>query len=156
MHSVEALAHSNKRDLNNMKGLSEAKVDKMQKECRLCGWHLLKLDPALCQQGASLQHSSWCTWVLQQQRQSWSKERTTSGSAQAAKNLTPCLKVPALHSSSLFRLCFSVCLILLSCRGHRDWIHHRGVRGVQMWQDTALSHSMRQVSGQHCWLGSAS
>lgn len=36
VHSVEALAHSNKRDLNNMKGLSEAKVDKMQKECRLC------------------------------------------------------------------------------------------------------------------------
>lgn len=34
VHSVEALAHSNKRDLNNMKGLSEAKVDKMQKECR--------------------------------------------------------------------------------------------------------------------------
>lgn len=32
VHSVEALAHSNKRDLNNMKGLSEAKVDKMQKE----------------------------------------------------------------------------------------------------------------------------
>ena len=35
VHSVEALAHSNKRDLNNMKGLSEAKVDKMQKECEM-------------------------------------------------------------------------------------------------------------------------
>ena len=33
IHSVEALAHSNKRDLVLMKGLSEAKVDKMQKEC---------------------------------------------------------------------------------------------------------------------------
>jgi len=35
IHSVEALAHSNKRDLILMKGLSEAKVDKMQKECKL-------------------------------------------------------------------------------------------------------------------------
>lgn len=34
IHSVEALAHSNKRDLVNMKGLSEAKIDKMQKECK--------------------------------------------------------------------------------------------------------------------------
>ena len=34
IHSVEALAHSNKRDLVLMKGLSEAKVDKMQKECK--------------------------------------------------------------------------------------------------------------------------
>lgn len=41
VHSVEALAHSNKRDLNNMKGLSEAKVDKMQKECKLCVYNLL-------------------------------------------------------------------------------------------------------------------
>ncbi|KAL0049749.1 hypothetical protein WJX82_009127 [Trebouxia sp. C0006] len=32
IHSVESLAHSNKRDLILMKGLSEAKVDKMQKE----------------------------------------------------------------------------------------------------------------------------
>jgi hypothetical protein len=35
IHSVESLAHSNKRDLILMKGLSEAKVDKMQKECKL-------------------------------------------------------------------------------------------------------------------------
>ena len=34
IHSVEALAHRNKRDLVLMKGLSEAKVDKMQKECK--------------------------------------------------------------------------------------------------------------------------
>lgn len=42
VHSVEALAHSNKRDLVNMKGLSEAKIDKMQKECELPNKRLLR------------------------------------------------------------------------------------------------------------------
>ena len=110
IHSVEALAHSNKRDLVNMKGLSEAKIDKMQKECNhLSGCHCLPITVVtLCY---ALQLSSWSIWVSQLPPPSWSKERTTSDFQLAAKSSMQSLKVLACN---------------LRCQWH--W-HHRASTG---------------------------
>ncbi len=86
IHSVEALAHSNKRDLVLMKGLSEAKVDKMQKECKRCKRDLdfshtclqiLAADNCLLgsfQAGAhGIHHCKLCHGVKERQHSDWNR-----------------------------------------------------------------------------------
>jgi hypothetical protein len=41
VHTLEALAHAPKRELTAIKGLSEAKVEKLQKEGESCTWPLV-------------------------------------------------------------------------------------------------------------------
>jgi hypothetical protein len=58
IHTLEALAHAPKRELTNIKGLSEAKVEKLQKEgeCTECGCG--GVTPAGQQQQQEAQHAT--------------------------------------------------------------------------------------------------
>ena len=155
INTVDSLAHASKKELLAIKGISEAKVEKVQKE----GVHAVRAvsynTSVLLKRGTTRQRGSLCQWASQQRRLWRSHVQISFRSQRAARNLTPFWKVRAssmkAQSASLIRQIHSLqithCNARLSRRsGNR--LNYRGVWRVSVRQDAAVPHAVRHLPGK--------
>ena len=113
-HTVEGVAYAAKRDLIKLKGLSEAKIDKIHKAGELRHGCILLLCNADISFGFTTQvltryfwgwieqHVVSSPWGLRQQPWSNKTAEMLSMSPQDLRSSTPCFKVRTLATLSLF------------------------------------------------------
>jgi hypothetical protein len=155
IHTVEAVAHQTKKDLCAIKGLSEAKVAKMQQEGRYsCGIYDLVLRPSKGTMTALIRDffTAWklvpmgftTASVVAEQR--GDIIQITTG----AKELDTILEGTGGDVGWLVKnRCQVMCCMIGVCmdRGAWDRFNHRALWRVPMWEDTAMPYSLCYMPG---------